>query len=403
MHVFPQRFDDKPGPSSDQGLSDPNVQAALLDDFPESIQPHFLRILQHFSTDTLPTMMSLEPAQVAWQKAIPPLATSYKFVTHGILAIASLHLSTSAKTQQERQTYDDTAATQMNAGLMQYRVEVQNVTTKNADALFAFSTTITTFVLHSTGNECKAILRSITERTSSTERMDSISALSNAVFRIFRSIRGVLVIIVPCWHHIRKGPFGPVVSREWWPAGIPITAEQHDEDRKLQDLNRMWSRPGRTYDYSCDTLRHALKDLREAFALVSRVMFLAQSGNTAGASTFDWTSVFHWPVQLSLEFISLLEQRCMEAWVLIAHFAILPARATGAFWLDGLATSLVATAALVIGEENWNWISWPAAVVDVDLEPLRNPAVTSSETDTLNRETTTERPPVSLSTKSSLP
>ncbi|KAJ4373214.1 hypothetical protein N0V83_003507 [Neocucurbitaria cava] len=402
--IFPQKPDNTPTPPADHGLLDPSVQAALLKDFPAADQLRFLQILKHFATDTIPTMLSLEPAQAAWRKAVPILATNYKFLTHGILAVASLHLAQLAMTQEERQTYEDIAANQMNVGLTQYRVEVQDVTTQNAEALFAFSTTITTFVLHSAGAECKAILKLMKENDWSIEdRMESISALSNAVFRVFRSVRGVLVIIVPCWHHIVKGIFRPVIARDWWPPGVPTTPEEHDEDRKLQHLNTMWSRPGRTYDYSCDTLRHALKDLKEAFALVSRVMALAQSGDTVCASTFDWTVVFHWPVQLSLDFISLLEQRRMEAWVLIAHFAILLARATGVLWLDGLGTSLLATAALVIGEDNWNWIAWPAAAVNVDLASLRNVAITSSKTDTPSRGTPTERPPVSFSTESSLP
>jgi hypothetical protein len=80
----------------------------------------------------------------------------------------------------------------------------------------------------------------------------------------------------------------------------------------------------------------------------------------------------HWPVQLSLAFLELLEQRRMEAWVLVAHYAMLPAKATDNPWLDGFATNIVTAAALVIGEEEWEWIGWPATVLHVDLEALRN-------------------------------
>lgn len=61
----------------------------------------------------------------------------------------------------------------------------------------------------------------------------------------------------------------------------------------------------------------------------------------------------------------------MEAWVLMAHYAMLPAKATSNPWLDGFATNIVSTTALVIGEEHWEWIAWPAAVLEVDLERLR--------------------------------
>jgi len=61
----------------------------------------------------------------------------------------------------------------------------------------------------------------------------------------------------------------------------------------------------------------------------------------------------------------------MEAWVLLAHYAMLPAKATDSPWLDGLATNVVIAAALVIGKEDWEWIVWPATVLHVDLEALR--------------------------------
>jgi hypothetical protein len=61
----------------------------------------------------------------------------------------------------------------------------------------------------------------------------------------------------------------------------------------------------------------------------------------------------------------------MEAWVLIAHYAMLPTKATDNPWLDGFATNIVITAALVIGEEEWEWIAWPAAALHVNLDALR--------------------------------
>lgn len=79
----------------------------------------------------------------------------------------------------------------------------------------------------------------------------------------------------------------------------------------------------------------------------------------------------HWPVQLSLDFISLLEQQRLEAWVLLAHYALLPAKATDNPWLDGFAINTITAAALVIGEEQWEWIAWPATELHIDLAALR--------------------------------
>jgi hypothetical protein len=90
--------------------------------------------------------------------------------------------------------------------------------------------------------------------------------------------------------------------------------------------------------------------------------------------------VIHWPVQLTLEFMLLLEQQHVEAWVIVAHFAMLPAKARDVPWLDGLPTNLITTAALVIGEEYWTWIAWPVNVVGLKLEHLQNLVAASTPT-----------------------
>jgi hypothetical protein len=75
---------------------------------------------------------------------------------------------------------------------------------------------------------------------------------------------------------------------------------------------------------------------------------------------------------MTREFLVLLEGRNMEAWVLVAHFAILPAKVEGILWLEGLATNTITATAIVIGKENWDWIAWPAAAARVDLELMRS-------------------------------
>jgi hypothetical protein len=57
---------------------------------------------------------------------------------------------------------------------------------------------------------------------------------------------------------------------------------------------------------------------------------------------------------MTREFLVLLEGRNMEAWVLVAHFAILPAKVEGILWLEGLATNIITATAIVIGKENWD-------------------------------------------------
>jgi len=271
----------------------------------------------------------------------------------------------------ERNDYYDIAAKQMNTGMAQYREAVQNITTSNSEALFAFSTTMTTFVLGTAGTECRNALDYVKGRgLSEDEREDTTALLIQAICSIFRAVRGVLVILVPCYHYIRSGKLKPVLDRDWWPPSIPVTPEELDHDYKLRDLEKLWSRPGRPYKYCFDSLRRALKDLRDTTALVSRLAASPFPGDGANEETFDWTAIMGWPTHLPLEFISLLEERRMEAWVLMAHYALLPAKVKVNPWMDGLATSIFMTSAFVIGKENWRWITWPAAVLKINMEDV---------------------------------
>lgn len=335
--------------------------------------PRLKHILSNYASNTVPTLFYGHEAQAAWSEAIPSLATQYQFVLHGILAIGSLHLSRLANTTAEQAVYRDIAATQLNAGMVDYRKEIQKLTTANAEALFAFSSSITSYNFLSEGTECFFALGEF--RTAGHDVIEGyetlITTLLRSVCSIFRSMRGVLVIFVPCWRHIRSGLLAPVVTRDWWPARLPVSPSAITQDLRLRDLELLWSQPLNAYEYSFDTFRSALKSLREAFALVSRLVDAADPDGTPGEPSFDWASVVSWPVELSLEFLLLLEQRRLEPWVLVAHYGMLFVTVNNNIWLEGLGSSIVATAALVIGEEHWKWIEWPAAVVELDLHRLR--------------------------------
>jgi hypothetical protein len=352
-------------------LSDERVQDGLLVRLSTDGHPKMKVILNHFASNTVRTFSPGTSSDAAWREALPLLATHHIYVLNGILAVGSLHLSMLTWNDSERDEYQDIAATQMNIGMVQYRTEVQNITTDNAEALFAYSTTITTFVLGTACTECRIALESL-RRAEKSEKLckEITSLLVTAICRIFRAIRGVLVILVPCYHHIRSGKLEPILERDWWPPPVPVTVEEREQDQRLRNLEKMWAQPGTTYEYCFDTLRRALKNLRESFALVSRLATSPFQSDEPKDETFDWTSIMGWPTELPLEFLSLLEQQRMEAWVLMAHFALLPAKVKLNPWLDGLATNIFMTSALVIGEDNWDWIAWPAAVLNINLKDV---------------------------------
>lgn len=307
--------------------------------------------------------------QQAWCTAIPNLTLKHDFVAHGVLAIAALHLSATSSSAAAKERYRDMAALELNMGLMRYMAEVRKITSDNVEALFAFSTAISLFNTFQARNECRSIVRSDSGAPTSAQKI--ISEAVQIVCRALRVLRGAQLILVPGWSKLQDGPLRFVVQRESWSAAIPISNAHLGEERRLRILESMWSNPRRAYEDYFDTLRQAWQSLRESFKIVWSLVDTAPSNHSTFGPSFDWTSVFHFPVQCSLGYVSLLEQQCIEAWVLLAHYAILQAEVEGLWWLDDSAANLVATAALVIGTNNWEWIAWPAARVGTDLESLR--------------------------------
>ncbi|KAJ4288410.1 hypothetical protein N0V90_011645 [Kalmusia sp. IMI 367209] len=348
--------------SSAQGLSypvadNPSVMRVVL----------IARIAPDVDANAVFAAMIQLPA--AWCAAVPELTARHLFVLQGTVAISALHLSRLAGTEREKKHLRDIATLQMNTGLIRYREALANVTEANAESLLAFSVTTTAWILYTTADDFKSLLHPANDIGKTLSQcLATVDSLVSYTSKILRTLRGVLVILVPCWHLIVNGVFADVAKRDWWPYPIPACPEAIEVDKKLAKLESLWMQPGRRYEYMFDTLRQALKALRDDFARVSQLTVSHDAKPTRYGRLVDWTSVMTWPIGLPLPFIELIEAKQPEAWVILAHYAMLPAKVEYVFWIQDFAPNLVATAAIVLGEPMWDWIRWPAEVVGVDLD-----------------------------------
>lgn len=361
------------------GFLDTLLQNGLLQNIPENQHHRLKDVMPHFFTATSASLAVTSSGRATWSNGIPRLANRYPFVVDGVFGVASLHLSYIKQNEAEKVFYSNIAIDQLNKGLAQYRQELSNVTESNAEALFSFSTIMSSWVVATVGEECAATIQTLkTSGQSMAERDAATTDLAFSTARIFRYLRGVLFILTPYWTHISKGVFGPITQKDWSSHPVPASPSAVEADRKLHALERMWMRPGRKYEYYFDTLASTLKSLRESFALISQLSVPLQDNSDSEqylgyqeSDLTDWTAVMPWVIHARIEFAVLLEQRVLEAWVILAHYAILPARARGVWWLEKLPENIVSGAAVVVGEENWGLIEWPARCVGVDLGQFR--------------------------------
>lgn len=97
-----------------------------------------LELMHKFSTDTYKSLCVSDSENTIWQITIPRLALNIRYLMDGILALASLHLATSAEPAKAL-IYQDRGLQFYNRSLTPFRHAIDNITPQNCDAVFAHS------------------------------------------------------------------------------------------------------------------------------------------------------------------------------------------------------------------------------------------------------------------------
>ncbi|KAF2737225.1 hypothetical protein EJ04DRAFT_561862 [Polyplosphaeria fusca] len=375
VHVFRQQS--SPSISYElppESLLNAHAVDKMMQNYPNAMQSQFRSLLRHFTHSTRLSLALDKRSINVWPLAVTQLISEYPFVLRAVFALTSLHVSRSLLNDSDRNYHLNIAAGQLNIGISQYWNSLQEMSQQNADALFAFSTMLTTYVLTVAGDECGAALDRVqSNHVTVAQRQLASNEATEQVLRILKSLRGTMIVVVPCYNYISAGVFKPVTSKEWWPeTRVPATEEAAEEDRMLKSLQNMWVGRGRKYEYYFDSLESTLKLLRECFVLVSQLSTDHETLQTGGIT--DWSAIFFFICKVSMGFLRLLDERVPEAWVILAHYAILSSRSKKSkaeWWLNNMDVNIIMTAALVLGEDNWDLIRWPASIVEVNLDSLR--------------------------------
>ncbi|ORY06503.1 hypothetical protein BCR34DRAFT_490116 [Clohesyomyces aquaticus] len=345
----------------------------------------FQTLLDHYEFATFSSLACNDPAKAAWQSFIPELATTHHFLVHSVLAIASLHLAhLHENTTDKRDQMVKIAAFQMNKSIPNYSAHLENLNADNAAALFACSTLTAVYIFRTTALEFEETRASIPEHATVLPGK-IVDRMILAMVRTFHGLRGTYAILRPGWAWITEGRMAPVCTRPWWPrTRTPATERAVEEDRRLCELEKLWTQPGRGCEDHFMYLTIALNMLRQTFGLVSQLSMPVSLYTPVTAIPYaaddenvgllmDRGSVFIWPTILPREFITLVEQKNREALVLVAHYAVLHGRIRNIWWLEGLGQNMIIAVAMALGRENWDLIAWPAKCAGVDLEHATGP------------------------------
>lgn len=335
-------------------------------------------MLQHYEYTTSLTLATDDPAKAAWQSGVPEMAHSHEFLVNCVLSVASLHLGRLHEAPAEKRKMNALAAARMNKALTKYRPELENITKENAAALFASSTFTAVYLFRTSALDIENLRASIPPDTL-IPPPEVVDKMMSCALRTIWGLRGPLTVLMSGWDWVISGKMHAVAARKWWPKKCkPATSRAVEENERLKAVEQLWIQGESAWGPHRTHLSHALKSLRESFALISQLTLpdifppmtavpYSIDDTNIGVLT-DRGAIFVWATRISREFIALIEQKHRDALVILAHYAILPGRVRNVWWLEGLGADFVTAIAMAIGRENWGLIAWPANVLGVDLE-----------------------------------
>lgn len=337
-------------------------------------------LLRQYKEETSLTLATDVPGKGAWQTYVPQMANEYNFLIHGMFSVTSLHLSRLCDSKSERKKMCAIAADQMNRALSHFRIELENINKKNAPALFACSTLTAVYFFRTSVTDLEETQASIPPDIVDPPA-SVIDQSIHSIIRTFWALRGALSVLTPGWEWVVDSEMSPVCYRKWWPEHPePASDRAIEEDRRLSDLERLWIHHSRNLESTADCLSAALSHLRRTYALVSMLTDTEQQfpsmvapvsysvDDTTVGLLRDRVAMLVWATRLSKEFISLVEQKNVEALAITAHYAVLLGRVRNVWWMEGLGPAMIRAIAMALGRKNLHLIAWPAQVLGVNVD-----------------------------------
>ncbi|KAL2848976.1 hypothetical protein BJX68DRAFT_238073 [Aspergillus pseudodeflectus] len=339
-----------------------------------------LELYCHFQIYTSVSMAHSAALLRLYREDIPNLSASFPFVGHGVLSVAYFHLASLSPHETSKKLLTESAF-HINQALPSYLETIKNITPENSSAVFSFAMFVVLFTFANASEETTAVLH--TARAPPRTRETTIQCLSITAARVARSIQNIFLIFARTQQWISSSPVSLVAQQIVDPTLNESTMQwMHVEDEHLAKLSQLWKDDSVLHLKDSCALSRALACLRDTFRMVTQLTVLPAENIAEGqpnTSTndlssihkqlcaghlYDAPSVFLWYIQLSPDFIDLLEEGNAYAMVVLAHYAIVLNRACfEKWWIFRLAHRFVATAEVILGEEKRTWIEWPLMVV----------------------------------------
>ncbi|CAL5873857.1 uncharacterized protein PFLUO_LOCUS8140 [Penicillium psychrofluorescens] len=283
-----------------------------------------LELMHQFAADTYKSLCVSDLETHTWQWLVPRLAFKHRYLMHGILALASLHIATTLEPAEAR-TYIDTGLEYHSLSLGPFRLVIDNLTPENCDAAFALSVVTT------------AISLALPRLTAARENISSIVENIITVFELLQGVKRILVL-GESWINLELFSQG-----QYW----KDTAATLDEDTdsaltQLAALNEQTKASGDETHYRIN--KDVIEHLRHCFMKFS--------------CSPDPAPVLAWLAAVDKGFVDSLRQRRPFSLLVLAYWGLLLNELDGQrWWARGSGRALVSELLNALDAEDLLWES----------------------------------------------
>lgn len=293
-----------------------------------------MELLHHWSTVTYATMSPEPDQQETWQTTAVKIGLSHPFLLHEILAIAAMHL---AICRPERRDFYHTRATQLQSFALNGFNRVQKqVDESNCVAILLFSSLLGVHLLADDAG---------TRDLGSSEYLDHVQSYIS----LTRSVRSL--VITEWWSYIRESEIKSLTRVSGHDPRPPYD-NIPSECRKLCDLaHESELQPLSTEAYS---------------TAIDRLFWLFDRAQVPSTAHYTIRWIIAWPVQLSEEYVVLLNQRRPEALIILAYYGVVLHSYRKAWAIGDSGAALVKAISTQLGSYWGRWLEWPMQVVNCE-------------------------------------
>lgn len=319
-----------------------------------------MRLLHHFTSETASTLSDRPEVQDAWASTVVRLALTHTFLLQGILALSALHMASLDKQNKNRLSI--VAASKQDTALRGYRLEVEDITDENCDAVFAFSFLAEYYIPASAGTAINP---------SATFMEDNFF---DAIVDWLRLCQGTSDIYKRKGHRIKDGPLKPLLWNEFLAAKSDIPFLTNESHARAKSAHKLWYLRELLTSKDSEAAARENSVNHEALSILvdvcSRVQGDFKSLDRASQSHQQYLGApkylslsFVWLFEIPVPFVELLERRQPVSLIIFAHFSLLFGNAAKLWWSGHIPAKIAKAVAAILPHGYQQWIEWPVREV----------------------------------------